>query len=84
MFSLFFVLFYVLFVWKVLLTYYNTVLYTQLSDWTELRLTLLDYKQIGLMNTHSECNPFVCKGHTVLLCQANGDTGAHDLKTWVS
>ena len=70
---------YVLFMWKVLLTYYSAVSYTQVSDWT-----LLDYKQIGLMNTNSECNLFICRGHTVLLCQANGDIGAHDLKTWVS
>ena len=60
LFSSFFVFdFYVFFVWKVLETYYITVLYSWQCYLGVPRLTLLDL-QIGLTNALLEQNSFIC------------------------
>ena len=66
-------MFYVLFVWKVLQTYYSIVLYNQVFSWVP-RLNLLDL-QIGLMNALSEQNLFICRDLLYISSQTSGIRG---------
>ena len=67
MFSLLCLLvFYVLFVWKVLQTYYNTVLYSRLCFWMP-RLTLLGLRNKWDLRTHSRSRTRLCVGNLLYL-----------------
>ena len=66
-------IFYVLFVWKVLQTYYSPVLYSKLFSWVPM-LNLLDL-QIGLMNALSEQNLFICRDLLYISSQTSGIRG---------